>query len=143
MRVDGAVCGTSIHSHMHACTWRWRITTTNIKFEYTHVHAYQVEMEAEQQGWRQELIETVVREELGEEAVRIMARRRGGLILLAFTREWRRYHHSSLRQAEDDRKARAHCLTQVRFCVLVIHASTCRHMCTYILWCASRVVFDR
>jgi hypothetical protein len=35
-----------------------------------------VELEAEKQGWREELIESVVKQELQEEAVRLMSGKR-------------------------------------------------------------------
>ena len=67
-----------------------------------------VELEAEAQGWREELIESVVKEELHEEAVSIMSQRRGILIMQSRVREWKRYHKESLRENMGEEKAGNH-----------------------------------
>ena len=63
-----------------------------------------VELEAEQQGWREELIESVVKEEMQEEAVRIMTGRRGQLQLQTWLREWKKFHKRNQKKGEGEEK---------------------------------------
>ena len=50
-----------------------------------------IELEAEKQGWREELIESVVRQEMQEEAVRLMTGRRGTMKIESSVNTWLRY----------------------------------------------------
>ena len=50
-----------------------------------------IELEAEKQGWREELIESVVRQEMQEEAVRLMTGRRGQVKMEGSVNKWHRY----------------------------------------------------
>jgi hypothetical protein len=60
-----------------------------------------VELEAEKQGWREELIESVVKQEMQEEAVRLVSGKRGTIALQSSVHKWHRYRS---RQLERRRK---------------------------------------
>ena len=65
------------------CTRVWGISYQRMRDK--------IELEAEKQGWREELIESVVRQEMQEEAVRLMTGRRGTMKIESSVNTWLRY----------------------------------------------------